>query len=73
MVKGRSADSKGAYLTWLAENMLSHGVVEGMNLDGGGTTALVFMGKILNWTSAKELRNTTSVTGFGVSELVPEK
>ncbi len=73
VVKGRSADSKGAYLTWLADNMLSHGVVEGMNLDGGGTTALVFMGKILNWSSVKELRQTTSITGFGVSELVPEK
>jgi exopolysaccharide biosynthesis protein len=73
VVKGRSTDSKGAYLTWLADNMLSHGVVEGMNLDGGGTTALVFMGKILNWSSVKELRQTTSITGFGVSELVPEK
>lgn len=71
VVKGRSADSKGAYLTWLADNMLSHGVVEGMNLDGGGTAALVFMGKILNWTSEKELRQTTSITGFGVSDWVP--
>ena len=73
IVKGRSTDSKGVYLTWLAENMLSHGVVEGMNLDGGGTTALVFMGQIMNWRSTKELRHTTSITGFGVSELVPEK
>ena len=73
VVKGRTTDSKGTFLTWLADNMLSHGVQEAINLDGGGTTALVFMGKILNWSSVKELRHTTSISGFGVSELVPEK
>ena len=73
VVKGRTSDSDGVYLNWLADNMLDHGVVEGINLDGGGTTALVFMGNIMNWRSVKELRQTTSITGFGVSELVPEK
>ena len=73
VVKGRTSDSDGVYLNWLADKMLDHGVVEGINLDGGGTTALVFMGKILNWSSVKDLRQTTSITGFGVSELVPEK
>ena len=73
VVKGRTSDSNGVYLTWLANNMLQHGVQEGINLDGGGTTAIVFMGQILNWSSVKQLRQTTSITGFGVSELVPEK
>ena len=73
VVKGRTSDSNGAYLTWLANNMLQHGVQEGINLDGGGTTAIVFMGQILNWSSVKQLRQTTSITGFGVSEQVPEK
>ena len=73
VVKGRTNDSNGVYLTWLANNMLNHGVQEGINLDGGGTTAIVFMGQILNWSSVKQLRQTTSITGFGVSELVPEK
>lgn len=73
VVKGRTNDSNGVYLTWLANNMLNHGVQEGINLDGGGTTAIVFMGQILNWNSVKQLRQTTSITGFGVSELVPEK
>ena len=73
VVKGRTSDSDGVYLNWLADKMLDHGVMEGINLDGGGTTALVFMGKILNWSSVKDLRQTTSITGFGVSELVPEK
>ena len=71
VVKGRTSDSNGVYLTWLANNMLQHGVQEGINLDGGGTTAIVFMGQILNWSSVKQLRQTTSITGFGVSELVP--
>ncbi len=73
VVKGRTSDSDGVYLNWLADKMLDHGVVEGINLDGGGTTALVFMGQILNWSSVKELRATTSITGFGTSEQVPEK
>ena len=73
VVKGRTSDSKGVYLTWLANNMLAHGVQEGINLDGGGTTAIVFMGQILNWSSVKQLRQTTSISGFGVSDLVPEK
>jgi len=73
IVKGRSDQSKGVTVPWLAHVMLERGVQEALNLDGGGTTALVFMGKILNWSSAKELRQTTSITGFGVSELVPEK
>ena len=73
VVKGRTSDSNGVYLTWLANNMLNHGVQEGINLDGGGTTAIVFLGQILNWSSVKQLRQTTSITGFGVSELVPEK
>ena len=73
VVKGRTSDSNGVYLTWLANNMLQHGVQEGINLDGGGTTAIVFMGQILNWSSVKQLRQTTSITGFGVSDQVPEK
>ena len=73
VVKGRTSDSDGVYLNWLADNMLRHGVTEGINLDGGGTTALVFMGQILNWSSVKQLRQTTSISGFGVSDQVPEK
>ena len=73
VAKGRTDDSKGAYLTWLADNMLSHGVTEALNLDGGGTAALMFMGEILNKKSATGLRQVTGISGFGVSDLVPEK
>ena len=71
--EGRMSDrSKGVYLTWLADNMLAHGVVEGMNLDGGGTAALMFMGEKIN-KSPNSTRVVTSLTGFGVSSQVPGK
>lgn len=70
-VEGRMADtrSKGVYLTWLADNMLEHGVQEALNLDGGGTAALMFLGKKIN-RSANSTRAVGSMTGFGVTELV---
>ncbi len=64
IVKGRVSDSKGIYLDWLAERMAEKGAVEAMNLDGGGTVALVFMGEILNKTT-RNMRNVTSIIGFG--------
>ena len=64
IVKGRVDDSKGIYMDWLAERMHALGAVEALNLDGGGTVALVFMGEILNKTT-KNLRNVTSIIGFG--------
>lgn len=69
VAKGRTGDSKGVYLTWLADKMLEHGVTEALNLDGGGTTALMFMGEMLN-KSTNTVRSTTSITGFGVSDQV---
>lgn len=71
-VKGRADDSKGVFLNWLGDNMLAHGVQEAINLDGGGTVALMFMGKMLN-KSVKNIRSVTSISGFGVSDQVPAK
>ena len=70
-VEGRMADtrSKGVYLNWLAENMQAHGVREAINLDGGGTACLMFMGKKIN-KSANSTRTVGSMTGFGISEQV---
>ncbi len=67
VVKGRTSDSDGAYLTWVADKMLEKGVTEALNLDGGGTTALVFMGKLLN-KSDKSPRSVGSMIGFGEME-----
>jgi len=69
VVKGRTSDSKGIYLTWLADKMLEKGVIEGFNLDGGGTVALMFMGEML-YKGTTPTRATTSITGFGNSDLV---
>ncbi len=63
-VKGRSDDSKGTYLNWLAERMLHLGCTEALNLDGGGTVCLMFNGKMLNKTT-RNLRQVTSLITFG--------
>ena len=59
--------TKGAYLQWLAARMLELGVQEGLNLDGGGTTALFFMGEQLNATG-KGKRSISSMIGFGTTD-----
>ena len=72
VAKGRDGVNSGVYLTWLADKMMEKGVVEGMNLDGGGTTALMFMGEMLN-KSTRNVRSVTSITGFGNSTQVRAK
>lgn len=73
-VEGRMPEKNnaGAYLTWLADKMLEKGVQEAINLDGGGTSCLLFMGERINKT-ANSLRSVYSLIGFGASEQVPEK
>ena len=73
VVKGQSDDSQGATVPWVARRMLEAGVQEALNLDGGGTATLMFMGKLLNRRTVANLRDTTSISGFGTSESVPEK
>ena len=71
VVKGRTSDSDGVYLNWLADKMLEKGVQEALNMDGGGTAIMVFMGERIN-KSGVSIRHTGSMTGFGVSEQVPQ-
>jgi uncharacterized protein YigE (DUF2233 family) len=75
VVEGRSSHSKGTGLTWLAERLVSLGVTEALNLDGGQTEALVFMGNKLNTTGKfGKLNNQRSLSGMiavGVSDKVP--
>ena len=71
-VNGRQNQSKGVYLDWLAWKMLELGAQEALNLDGGGTVALVFMGESIN-VKATTSRNTSHLMSFGTSDLVPEK
>jgi hypothetical protein len=76
-VDGRYAGAVGAYFSWLAQRMREVGVTEALNLDGGGTTALVFMGTQISRASAAntdgtEARRVCSLLGFGVSDAVPD-
>jgi len=75
-VDGRYDGAGGAYIQWLALRMLEIGAAEAINLDGGGTTAMVFMGlQVSRVASAKPsgayTRKVTSILGFGESEAVP--
>ena len=48
MVEGRSKDSKGGNIGFLAEKLLERGCTEALNLDGGETSCILFMGKQIN-------------------------
>lgn len=68
-VTGRRTDSKGATILWLAEQMVSRGVQEALNLDGGNTCSLFFMGELLNRSEFVQEKDVRSVTGLiGVTE-----
>ncbi len=66
---GRDESSVGVTPAWLAQKMLDLGCTEALNLDGGGTAALMFMGEVLN-RSTKNMRSVNSLIGFGQNELV---
>ena len=70
-VDGRNDEEniKGGYLDWLSELMLERGCVEALNLDGGGTACLMFMGKKLNYTGSST-RSLSSMIYFGTSDQV---
>jgi exopolysaccharide biosynthesis protein len=50
-VDGRQVTSAGMTLTEFGNLMLSQGVYQGMNLDGGGSTTFVLEGKVMNISS----------------------
>lgn len=68
-VQGRTRTTDGTVLQRVAEMLLSHGVTQALNLDGGNTMALVFRGKILNepaiYNNKKFIRTVTSLIGVG--------
>lgn len=66
--EGREKDSKGVRCDWMAQTMKDLGCVEALNLDGGGTAAMMFMGEVLN-RSASNMRSINSLIVFGQSEL----
>ena len=68
VVNGRTGSAKGVKLDWLAEKMLEKGVTDAINLDGGGTASLVFLGERLNKTGSS-VRSLYSCIGFGSVDL----
>lgn len=75
-VRGRIKTSEGVGMLWLAEKMREHDVVEAINLDGGNTVALIFCGKFLtrwNTDNSTNVRNVTSLLGFGQTDYISEE
>lgn len=74
---GRYDGADGMLFTQLASRMQEVGVTEALNLDGGGTAALVFMGNQLSRVSntkadGSNARKVSTMLGFGTSDAVPE-
>ena len=57
----------GVHLQWMAQKMLERGCIEAINLDGGGTACLMFMGQRLNRTGSS-IRSLGSMISFGNTE-----
>jgi len=76
VIEGRHKKSPGANLKLLAEKLMDMGAVQALNLDGGQTSALVFMGEKLNKTSeysaSGHMRTITGMLAAGISDQVPE-
>ena len=63
---GRRTDAKGVSVSWMAEKMLELGCTEALNLDGGNTTCLIFMGDMINRpenVNKKDIRYVTGLIG----------
>ncbi len=75
MAEGRLTRSHGLTLTYLAKLMRAKGCENAINLDGGQTAVLIFMGKQLNQIGAYDggktnSRKTCEVMGVGYSDQV---
>ena len=63
--KGRTNDSDGVTMSWLAERMKALGCENALNVDGGNTVALYFMGDVLNKiVNSTSYRDISSMIGF---------
>lgn len=77
MLEGRHKGSVGAFLDFLADRMLEKGCTLAINLDGGETACMTFMGEQISYVGGitnkdAYARRTTELLGIGVSDLVPE-
>lgn len=70
-VNGREDKYRGVTMDWLAEKLVEMGAVNAINLDGGGTCSVVFMGERINHTGSSP-RYLHSIIGFGTMEQAEE-
>ncbi|MBE5801813.1 MAG: phosphodiester glycosidase family protein [Clostridiales bacterium] len=63
-IEGRHRGSDGVGLIWVAERMRELGCTEALNLDGGNSVKLVFMGKLVNSDRHYNEKNDRSVTSL---------
>lgn len=74
-VEGRIKQSGGVPVQWLAERMAELSAVEAINLDGGKTSCLLFMGTKISIANPDGLvrdgRSVSGMIGLGESDLVP--
>jgi exopolysaccharide biosynthesis protein len=75
MLEGRHEKSRGAGISFLANKLYEKGCIIAMNLDGGQTATMLFMGKqiiTVGQTTVKDAsaRRTAEILGIGYSEQV---
>ena len=75
MVESRIAESKGESCIWLGEKMAQLGCDKAINLDGGATSTMLFMGKQVNKTGNYgniTNRNQNELLGIGHSDAIKQ-
>ena len=75
LVEGRLKDSVGCSVEFLADHMMEKGCTQALNLDGGQTAVMTFMGeqitRIGKYDGGKtSARATTEIIGVGRSDLI---
>ena len=72
MCEGRIKRSKGVQMAYLAQMMLDRGCTLAVNMDGGQSAAVAFMGHQLNvvWSQQPNGREQADILAFGTSEQV---
>jgi len=63
-IEGRNKRSDGVGLVWTAERMRDLGCTEALNLDGGNSVKLVFMGELINSDRTRNKKNDRTVTSL---------
>ena len=78
VLEGRHKGSVGAPVSFLAYRMMERGCTVAINLDGGETSVMLFMGEQINKVGGTNnkggsARRSSEILAVGTSELVPAK